>query len=165
MKPLQIVLFVIQSIAIKTIHSNMDLMKDYLKFNDISIALFLTCDNTTEKIKRMIEMKNDDIWLSFFDISSENEIRSLNYKNLFVRLSSPLSMVIDLDCKKSIKVLEEISIRKMFHYERSYLIFCKSWNQSYEILRHQFINMDAEIYLALPTSETYIENVKVPMQL
>lgn len=142
-----------QSIAIKAIPMNMLLVKDYLKFNNISICLFLTCDKITERVKDTIALQNEDIWLNFWSVSSESELTDLNFKNILVRLASPLSVIINLECDMSIRLMEEISIRKMFHYERFWLVFGKTWNESYAVMKHQFINMDAEIYLALPTKE------------
>lgn len=154
MKALPFIVFLIKSIPITTIPLNVNLVKDYLKFTSIRIGLFLNCNNASEAAENMMQLQNDDIWMNFRDISNEDEIHTLNYKHIFERLSSPLSFVISLECDKSITVLEEISSRKMFHYERFWLIFSKNLNQAYQILSHQFINMDAEIYLALPINET-----------
>lgn len=134
------------------------LVKDYLKLNNISISIFLSCDNTTEKVKNLIALQ-DDIWISISDLSSKSEVRSLNYENILERFSSPLSVIINLKCNESISVLEQMSSRKMFHRERFWLIFGESMDQAYEMLRHQFINMDAEIYLALSTNKMYSMNL------
>lgn len=129
------------------------LVKDYLKLNNISIGIFLSCDNTTEKVKNLIAFQNDDIWINLLGVSSGSELRRLNYQTMLGRLSSPLSVIINLKCNESITILEEISSQKMFHHERSWLIFAAGMDQAYHTLSHQFINMDAEIFLALPTSK------------
>lgn len=156
MKLFAIILFGIQSITIKAIPMNMLLVKDYLKFTNISICVFHTCENITERVKNLMDFQNDDIWMNFLSVTDESEIHSLNYTNILVRLASPLCVVINLECDKSVRFMEEISSRKMFHYERFWLIFGTSFNEAYAQLRHQFINMDAEIYLALPNNKTYI---------
>lgn len=133
---------------------NLLLVKDYLKFNNIQTSLFLSCNNATEKIKENYEFQSDDIWMNFWDISNESNVVGLNYKKILMRLGSPLSVVINLECDESMAVMKEISDRKMFHYERYWLMFCNDWDQAYELLHSQYINMDAEIYLALPFNET-----------
>lgn len=156
MKLLSFVVFFLQSISIETIYMNMNLVRDYLKFNKISISLFMTCDDgvATEKVQNMIEMQNIDVWSHFLDISNETEVHNFNYKDVLVRKSTPICIAVDLDCDNAIDVMEEISRRKMFHFERFWLMFGNDWNQSYQMLQHQFINMDAEIYLALTTNKT-----------
>lgn len=143
----------LQSISTKAIPMNMLFVKDYLKFNNIPICVFLCCDSIADRMKNRIDFQHDDIWTNWRGVSKESELRSLNYKNILVRLSSPLSVVIDLECYNSIAVMEEISSRKMFHYERFWLIFGKNRDQAYAMLTNQFINMDAEILLALPANE------------
>ncbi len=144
-----------QSIAIK---SNMLLVQDYLKFNNIQICVFLSCDDSiTDRMKNMIHFQHDDVWINWSVVSKENELLLLNYTNILVRLAAPISVVVNLECDKSMEVLEEISKRKMFHFERSWLVFGKNMEQANTILRNQFINMDAEIYLALPSVDEKYE--------
>lgn len=132
---------------------NMLFVKDYLKFNNIPICVFLGCDNITERLKTRIDFQHDDVWINWWGVSKASELRSLNYTNILVRLTSPMSVVINLECNNADEVLEEISSRKMFHYERFWLIFGKDLDQAYARLTHQFVNMDAEILLALPDNE------------
>lgn len=165
MKLLTVFVFAVQSsslqfISTKAIPMNMLFVKDYLKFNNIPICVFLSCGSIADRIKNGIDFRYDDIRINWWGVSKESELRSLNYENMLVRLASPLSVVIDLQCEKSIKVMEEISSRKMWHYERFWLIFGNSWDHAYAVLRNQFINMDAEIHLALPANGTYVEQNK-----
>lgn len=140
-------LYPIQSISSK---DNMPFVKDYLKFSNIQICAFLSCDNTSDRLKNQVDFEQENLWTIWWSISGDNNLHSLNYTNTLKRLSSPLSVVIDLECRKSMDVLKEVSGRKMFHYERSWVVFGKNRDQAHSILKNQFINMDAEIYLVLP---------------
>lgn len=132
---------------------NMLFVKDYLKFNNIPICVFLCCDNITDRMKNRIDFQHEGVWINWWGVSKESELRSLNYTNILVRLTSPMSVVINLECNNVLEVMKEISSRKMFHYERFWLIFGRNLYQAYDMLEHQFVNMDAEIYLALPANE------------
>lgn len=59
---------------------NVLLVKDYLKFNNISHLII------TERVINVID-------------TSESELHSLNYQNILVRLASPLSVVMNLECE------------------------------------------------------------------
>lgn len=155
MKTLLLLLFVLQSFSmILNARMNVDFVKDYLKLNKISISSILTCDNVTETVTDVMVLQNDDIWVNVWDISSKHQLGKLDYKHALVRQSATPSVVLNLECNNSIAFMEEISKRKMFHFERFWLVFGDRFDQAFEILRHQFINMDAEIFLVLPANET-----------
>lgn len=140
-----------QSISLKT---NIPFVKDYLMFNNIRICSFLSCDITANRMKNQFDFRHDNVWINWWSITNESQLSHLNYTNTLGRFSSPISVVIDLECNESVEVLKEISSRKMFHHERSWVVFGKNLEQSYDILKTQFINMDAEIYLLLRDNAT-----------
>lgn len=109
-----------QSLSMKT---NMAFVGDYLKFNNIQICVFLGCDNITDIMKNRINLQHNDVWINWWGITQQNEHRLLNYTNNLVRLGSPISVVIDLECDKSLDLLKAASNQKLFHYERFWLIF------------------------------------------
>lgn len=113
-----------------------------MKFNNIRISIFLTCINSTQGV---IGLQNSDTWFNIWDISSGSKLQSLNYKNFFQRLSSPLTIVFNLECNTSEAILKKISSEKIFHYERYWLLFINNL----DLLLYQSINTDTEIYLAM----------------
>lgn len=147
---------VISMEAFPAIAMNMLFVKDYLKFNNIRICVFLSCDNVTDRMKNRIEFEHNNVWINWWSVSEEGDLRRLNYTNILVRLTSPIAVIFNLECQHSNELLEEISKRKMFHYERYWLMFGHNQHEAYTILERQFINMDAEILLALPTNEKYV---------
>lgn len=128
-------------------------VKDYLKYNNIPICVFLSCDSITDRTRNQIDFQYEDVWTNWWGVSKGSELRHLSYRNFLARLASPISVIFNLDCNKSMNVMEEISSRKMFHFERFWLIFGRNLDQAYAMLKEQNINMDAEIYLALPANE------------
>lgn len=149
MKRFVFMIFVMNSLSVSAINKN--LVKEFMKFHNIRICLLLTCDHSTKIVDKVITHES---WMNVWDLSNESKLDESNFHIFFRRLASPLTVVIDLACNQSLSVLTEISLKKMFHYERYWLMFYDNYEQAYQILQHQFINMDAEIYLALPVDDT-----------
>lgn len=125
-----------------------------MKFNNIPICVFLSCDNVVDRMKNGIGFQRDGIWVNWWSVSAKSNVRILNYTNILARLTLPVSVVINLECDQATEVMNEISSRRMFHYERFWLMFGRNRDEAFAILQNQFINVDAEIYLALPSASS-----------
>lgn len=150
---LPIVTFVIRSEAISI---NVSLIKDYLKLNNIKTCVLMNCLNIPNRARDNYHFHTDDIWTNNIDISDGNV--QINYTSL-VRLVSLMSVAIDLECLQSMVVLNEISVRKMFHFERFWIMFSNDLDEAYKMLKNQNINIDAEIMLVTPTKLKYLRIV------
>lgn len=127
---------------------NYSLIKDYLEWSHIKAILFVTCERPTsddlENIK--IYLKKNDIYLNHWDISSDLNVSSFNYKQFFTRLTYPICIALNWECNQRDWVLKELSKRILFHYERTWLIYgSSSIEQIFKRLSEEYINVDAEI--------------------
>lgn len=139
------------SIAMCNYPHSVDLIKDYLKVNYLRNILVISCGSQYKvNSSEMLNLHHDGIWINTLDISNESAIANFEYETFFVRLSSSLSIVVDLDCNEISEFLTQMSKRILFHYERYWLIFSSNLDRSFSILSLQNINVDAEIVLAIP---------------
>lgn len=134
---------------------NYHLIKDYLKWNHIKVTLFVTCERPDWKELENIKnnLKIDDVYLNHWDISSNANISSFNYKNVFIRLTYPILVAVDWECNKTLSMLSEISKRTMFHHERYWLMFGRSTAEMFHGLSGEYINVDAEVAVVEAISE------------
>lgn len=148
-------IFVIFTIATSGSSSNTPLLKDYTKFNDITVVLFISCekDDKLSTIDSVDELQHQGLWTNVWHISTEVAFTNFNYHWFFGRYSHPPCIVINLECNQTKAVLAEMSKRVFFHHERSYLMFGQSLAEAFDILNDENINVDAEIILAIPAGQ------------
>lgn len=129
---------------------NHQLIKDYQKFKNLRTTLILTCETAPDIVALVKDLQydGDGTWINLLDISNETDISQVDYNKFFVRLSYAHNVVCSLKCS-----LNQISKWKMFHYERSWLIFSESVEQTFNVLEKQNINSDAEITVVSPYNE------------
>ncbi len=134
---------------------NYKLIKDYLQWNNIKVTIFLTCERTKwTKDKNIIEnFKNNDILTSHWNTSQTSNSSTFNYDHFLLRSAYPFCVVLDWNCGETLHILKEISKRKMFHYERCWLMFGTDSNEMFSVLRHESINIDAEVAIIVPISK------------
>lgn len=139
------------------------LIKDYLNGNNLNTALLITCDsqNNFNAMETLLTLQYHRIWISVWDISHESPIADYNYDQFFMRLSNTHCVVVDGDCNQTSSFMSEVSSRILFHYERHWLIFSSSFNESIDILGQQNINVDAEVSLAIPVERTDHDNYDI----
>lgn len=70
-----------------------------------------------------------------------------------MRSSHQICVVIKLGSKQTLNVLREISDRKMFHFERNWLMFGASSERTFAALSDENINVDANIATVVPVGE------------
>lgn len=128
------------------------LLKNYLSLKNLKTVLLVSCDNkpNINPIELEVSLKHEEIWLNVWDITNKDFIPHFDYDHFFIRLSNTPCVIMDVDCNATDAFMEEISKRRLFHYERSWLIFGSDYNRSIAVLRHQSINVDAEISLVIP---------------
>lgn len=133
---------------------NYPLIKDYLKWNNIKAVLFVTCRLPDWlAIKNLKNNLNDDIYQNHWDMSDEVYVSDFNYQHFFVRSSYPLCVVVDWECNTTYSFLKEISKRTMFHYERHWLMFGRSFEKMFATLSEEYINVDAEVAIVEAIAE------------
>lgn len=138
------------AIFTKTASQNIPLIKDYLTYSRIKTSLFVTCENDNEMYKIVTELQETNSYVNSWSISNDNDVSTLNYTKFFLRLGSPFTILINLNCEHVDNFLEQASQKILFHFERTWLIFSDNMSQSYDILSRENINMDAEITLVIP---------------
>lgn len=146
-------LVVVCLISIQFSSQNIHLIQDYLNYSQIKTALFVTCESTNELMKIVAELHNSDTYAIVWSIKNESVAGTLNYTQFFVRLGAPHMVVVDLNCGHVNSFLEQSSQRKLFHLERSWLMFSKSLKRSRDILGQQNINLDADVCLVVYQKE------------
>lgn len=132
---------------------NYALIKDFLNWKNLRMILLMSCDLEHQiTIRHTIDyLLGNNIWFNHYDMSnSEKDLSDLDYANFFVRLSGRYVVAIDLECNCTRKLLEEISKRKMFHFERSWLLFGRTTEQLFSVLRKENINVDADVMSVVP---------------
>lgn len=152
--------YIINGSESKTSNQIAALIKDYLQYNYFKTLLLVSCANqpNINPTEIIFAIHHERVWINVLDISvGELEIASFDYDQFFIRLSGVHCVVMDLECDQAGAFLREISKRILFHYERNWLLFSSSFNESYYSLSQQNINVDAEISLVIPV-DTETEN-------
>lgn len=144
-------------ILLKITSQHIALIKDYLNHSHIATVLFVTCENANEMLEILTELHNINSYVNVQSITNESDLSNFNYTHFFVRLESPHAVVINLNCEHVNQVLNESSQRTLFHLARSWLIFSNNMSESYEKLRHENINLDADITLVIPLNHRLID--------
>ncbi|KAJ6647072.1 Ionotropic receptor 75a [Pseudolycoriella hygida] len=147
---LHVALVLFGSITICICSQSTSLVKDYLTYNNLNTVLLIPCRNepTVDSIRNLRTLQEYGGWTNVRDIADES--LTTDSDKFFVRLSNAHCVVVSLDCNETIEFLSKASDRKLFHYERNWLIFGSNLSRSYDILREQNINVDAEVTLAIP---------------
>lgn len=131
---------------------NYQLMKDYLLYINVRIVLLTTHkhESQIEIIEKSRNFQNDGFWINHWNIQNESEIVNFNYQRFFLRSSHQICVVIKLGTKQTQRILHEISDRKMFHFERFWLMFGVSSERTFAALSEENINVDANIATVVP---------------
>lgn len=134
---------------------NYPLIKDYLQWNNIKVAVFVKCGLfdwlELENIENNLNI--NDIYLGHWDMSGDVNLSNFNYRQFFVRSTYPFCVVVDAECNITDSFLNELSVRMMFHYERHWLMFGRSSEEMFATLSEEQINVDAEVVVAAAISE------------
>lgn len=132
---------------------NYKLIKDYLQWCNVRVTIFLTCNrsNWTHENSFLVDLKGNDFWTSLQDMSKERNISNFSFDNFLLRSGHPISVIVDWDCDEVPDILQEISKRKMFHFERYWLMFGTNADEMLNLLRHELINIGAEVAVCVPT--------------
>lgn len=129
---------------------------DYLQWKNLDVILFVTCERKGWINKTVGYIQNNSIWINHYDISNDKDVSKIDYERYFVRLGYPLLVVVNFECNYTENFLTEISKRKMFHFERNWLIIGKSAERMFNVLSKENINVDAEIGMAVPVRENLL---------
>lgn len=134
---------------------NYPLLSDYLQWKNLRVILFVDCDRTYRPdFNRNINyFKSSNIWINYYDISSETDLSGLKFEQFFVRTDYQYVVVVNSECNYTENIFEEISSRKMFHFDRSWLIFGGTTEKILQVIIKQNINVDADIAMAVPIDE------------
>lgn len=128
---------------------NYQLVKDYLLYSNVRIVLFATGERQTlVDVEKSRLFQNDGIW-----ISQWNTLNEIDYERFFVRSSHQICIVINLTNNRTQNILHEVSQRKMFHFERSWIMFGTSQKQTFDLLSNENVNVDAQIATIVPIDE------------
>lgn len=134
-----------------------ELIKDYLNYVNVKTALLVTCENTNKMLETVTELHNVDSYVNVWNWNNQSDgSNTVNLTQFFVRLKGSHLVVMDLDCEQSNSFLKQSSQEILFHFERSWLLFSRSSNQSYVMLEPQNINLDADVTLVIPINNGLI---------
>lgn len=143
------ILFLLIRVSICEYFNNYQLIKDYLLYINVRTVLFVTSENPIEIIKISENFQSHGFWISHW----KNEFKNFDYEWFFIRSSHQICVVFDLGQNQSKDFLNEISERKMFHFERNWLIFGVSNEEMFNVLSKENINVDAEVATVVPVGE------------
>lgn len=99
------------------------------------------------------DLKGHNIQIGIWDMSREMNLSNFDYDTFLLRTGYPFCVIVDWECASISTVLEEISKRKMFHYERYWLMFGVDSDAMFNALSLEFINIDAEVAIAVPVGD------------
>lgn len=136
---------------------NYRFVKDYLLWKNIKVILFVTCSrsNCTENNKNpMVNFKSNNIWINLWDMTRESNLSNFDYNHFLLRSGYPFCVIVDWTCSETPIILGEISKRKMFHYERHWLVFGGNAEEMLDVLSQELINIDAEVAVVVPVGDT-----------
>lgn len=131
--------------------NNILLLKDYITSNDISVVLFVPCEKDNDLFKtELSSIKYHGLWTNVWDIRTDDVASNSKF---FDRYSNPPCIVIDLRCNQTKPLLTEMSKRVFFHLQRKWLMWSESLEEVFDCLSEENINFDAEITVAIPSSQ------------
>lgn len=135
---------------------NYPLIKEYLLWNNINAALFITCErvNRTNDPNVMVNLEDDDVWTNVWRMSSEKNLSHFDYERFLRRSGYTVCVIVDWNCSETLNVLKEISARKMFHYERYWLMVGTNSERMFNVLSRELINIDAEVAVVVPVTKS-----------
>ncbi len=155
---------VILIVVTSALSNNIQLLKKYVESNHISFVLLISCgrDNELIKIESIEHLQRHGLWTNVWDISTATiSWTNFNYDRFFSRYSNTLGVVMNLQCNHTNAFMEEMSKRGLFHNERKWFMISESLDETYNILRQQNINFDAEITLAVPAKRSFYDIYEV----
>nr|QGW45453.1 ionotropic receptor 75c [Bradysia odoriphaga] len=150
--------------------TNVNLIKDYIKYVNVKTVLFITCERTTKLLEMVTKLHSIDTYVNVWSISNESVTvasNASNFTQFFVRPKGSHAVIVDLDCEQIKFFLRQSSHEVLFHSERSWLMFSKSIGRSYGILGQENINLDADVTLVtrLNHNEYRISDVYNPSKI
>jgi len=100
-------------------------------------------------------IKSDNyVWFTIENINKDPS--DIDYDRILYS-SHLIGVIIDLNCENIPIILSEISNRWMFNCSYFWLMFDNDVTHSFNILQNENINVDAEITLAINTSEIFFD--------
>lgn len=152
------------SIIVTTVSSKtIQLLKDYIKLNDITVLLLVSCerDNELVTIESIDNLQHHGLWTNVLDISKDMVFPTVDYHRFFGRYSHPPCVVLNLECNQTKAFMSEMSKRIYFHHERKWFMLSGSVAEAFEILNKENINFDAEVTLAIPAGNDFYDIYEV----
>lgn len=130
---------------------NFDLIRYFLSENSLKVCVLLPCNKKSESINTelVLSLQLNGYWASMHPL---NEETVKNIAHILAYRRVPVGIVTDLDCPLESNFLEAASNLTLFHQNWFWLMFSSSFDDAYEILKGQNINVDAEVTVAVPDS-------------
>lgn len=154
----------ILTITTSALSSNIQLLKDYAKWNHITVVSLISCERYKElvKIESIENLQSHGLWTNILDISTVvTSLTNLNSDRFFGRYSNAPGIVINLQCNHTKAFMAKVSELGLFHNERKWFMISESFDEAYNILNQQNINFDAEIHLVIPANPNFYDIYEV----
>lgn len=125
---------------------------NFLNFNDLRSGICFYCRPLP---KNWFEIfKYEFVHLSYHKISFAEAIEE---KKTFAFNQPKVGVIFDMTCNKTSDLFEQFSSSKVLNGSFSWLMFAESFLTSVKMLSSQYINLDADITLAVATSDRSFE--------
>ncbi|KAG4075434.1 hypothetical protein HA402_015087 [Bradysia odoriphaga] len=83
--------------------TNVNLIKDYIKYVNVKTVLFITCERTTKLLEMVTKLHSIDTYVNVWSISNESVTvasNASNFTQFFVRPKGSHAVIVDLDCEQ-----------------------------------------------------------------
>lgn len=118
---------------------------DFLNHFNLNYGNIFFCGELPDINEWKIIMSDGGKYLSFIDLSSSKSdswpVMRFEYQ--------PIGIIFDVDCNKTENIFDEFSTQSYFNASYMWLMLSDDYDQSFELLSSQNINLDAEITLAV----------------
>lgn len=132
----------------KSLEINYKLTLDFLNYFNLNIANIFYCGDSLKINDWKKVVKSEFKYFSFFDVSSPTFNLNDSWRMMQFDYRQ-IGVVFDVTCNETDDVFDEFSRSRYFNASYNWLMVSDNYNNSIDLLRHQNINLDAEISLAV----------------
>lgn len=145
-------LFLASTFSVGVQRANFDLIQYFMSENCLKVCILLPCDKKSASINAelVIALQLNGYWASMHPL---NEETVKNIADILEYRSVPVGIVTDLSCPLEGRFLEAASNLTLFHQNWFWLMLSDSFDDAYDMLKGQNINVDAEVTVAVWDSD------------
>lgn len=136
----------------KSLELNPEFILNFLNFNNLRSGICYYCRPLPENWFEIF--KTEFINLSYLKIPSAKKIED---NKTFAFNQPKVGVIFDTTCNETSDLFEQFSSLKVFNGSFSWLMFAESFEATLKMLSSQYINLDADITLAVAISDRSFE--------